>query len=70
MTFEPPDRQRLVKAGAIAGRFARVVADAPGHRREGVVAGEDLPHPAKVALAGTADPQRDVAVHRAGGMAR
>src|SRR5450759_562014 len=70
ITFEPADRQRPVKTGAIAGGFARVVANAPRYCGKGIVAGEDLPSAAKVACVGTADPLRDVAVHRAGGVAR
>ena len=70
IAFEPADRQRPVNTRAIAGGFARVVTDAPGYRGEGVVAGEDFPRAAKVAGAGTADPLGDVAIHRAGGVAR
>ena len=68
--LELADRQRLVVAGAVACRLARVMADASGDRGERIVAGKRLPRTAKVALAREPDPRRDVAVDRAGGVAR
>ena len=58
------DRQRRVETGAVAARFARVVADAPGHGREGVVARQHLPGATEIARPRQRDPLGDVAAHR------
>src|SRR5690349_3384644 len=70
MTLEAADRQRAVEAGTVAGSLARVVADAAGDCGKRIVAREDLPGASKVALPRAADPLGDVAVDRAGGVAR
>jgi hypothetical protein len=66
VALQPADRQRFVVAAPVAGGFAGVVADAPGDRREGVVAHQREPGAVQVAAARLTDPGGDLAAHRAG----
>ena len=63
------DGQCLVIASAVAGRLTRVVADTTSDRREWVVPRQHLPGGLKVTRTGQANPLRNVAVDRAGGVA-
>ena len=64
------DAHRLVHLGAITRVFARVIADAPVHRRHGVVADDDLPGLAIAAGLRLGQPGLDVFAGRARVIAR
>ena len=64
------DAHRLVDFRAVAGVLARVIADTPVHRGQGVVADDDLPGVAIAAGLRFAQPRLDVLAGRTGVVAR
>jgi hypothetical protein len=65
-SFDRMDADAAVEPGAVAGVLARVIADAPVHRRQRVVADERFPGGAKLAGLGEREPSPDVLARRAG----
>src|SRR5581483_11578504 len=63
------DRDRLVELGAVTGRLAGMVADAPVDRRHRIVANDGFPCGAVVAPLGMSQPRLDVLAGRAGDVA-
>ena len=69
---EPLDRidpDRLVDLGAVAGRLARMIADAAHDRRQRIVGGERTPGGLVVAGFRVSEPALNVLARRAGGVA-
>ena len=65
-TLDRIDADRFVDLGAIAGAFARVIADAPHDRRQRIVLRQHAPGALVIAGFGVRQPALDVLARRAG----